>query len=256
MVLLLFCLSALFALLGAGFDDDAEADQEEHKHGEVENVGFLGSAFEFFPDQDAPKSGDQGRALAKAVGDGWSGFAGGHEVNAVAQAPDQAAKDADQVDREAALEVFFLGYRLAGDREAHGDGVEDEVGGEDAQREDEEGRIRRHLAGFRSGDFEVHVHGPCDEAVEEGHQDTADDGKDDALADAFGAAGAFRGVRFQFVGESVAENGDDDQSYAAKKQDGVALRLDNVVDDNAQDEGQADAYGESHAHVGNGERGG
>jgi len=72
------------SLLGAGFDDDAEADQEEHKHGEVENVGFLGGAFEFFPDQDAPESGDQGRALAEAVGDGGSGFAGGHQVNAVA----------------------------------------------------------------------------------------------------------------------------------------------------------------------------
>jgi len=82
--LLLFCLSALFALLGAGFDDDAEADEEEHKHGEVENIGFLGSAFEFFPDQDAPESGDEGSALAEAVGDGGSGFAGGHEVNAVA----------------------------------------------------------------------------------------------------------------------------------------------------------------------------
>ena len=138
---------------------------------------------------------------------------------------------------EAALEIFFLSDGFAGDRETHGDGVEDEVGGEDAQGEDEEGRIRRHLAGFRSGGFEVHVHGSGDEAVEEGHQDTADDGKDDALADAFGAAGAFRGVRFQFVGKSVAENGDDDQSYAAEEQNGVALGLDNVVDDDAEDEG-------------------
>lgn len=141
------------------------------------------------------------------------------------------------MDRESALEVFFLGDGFAGDREAHGDGVEDEVGGEDAKREDEEGRIRRHLAGFRSGGFEVHVHGSCDEAVEEGHQDTADDGKDDALADAFGAAGAFGSVRFQFIGESVAEDGDHDEGHAGENKHGIALGGDYVVDHDAENKG-------------------
>lgn len=71
-----FCF-CFVRFLCAGFDDDAEADQEEHEHGEVKDVGFLGSAFEFFPDQDAPESGNEGRALAETVGDGGSGFAGG-----------------------------------------------------------------------------------------------------------------------------------------------------------------------------------
>lgn len=65
------------SLLRAGFDDDAKADEEEHEHSEIKNVGFLGCAFEFFPDQDAPESGDKRRALAESVGDGGSGFAGG-----------------------------------------------------------------------------------------------------------------------------------------------------------------------------------
>ena len=138
---------------------------------------------------------------------------------------------------EAALEVFFLGYRLAGDREAHGDGVEDEVGGEDAKGEDEEGRVRRHFAGFGSGGFEVHVHGSRDEAVEEGHKYAADDGENDALADAFALAAAVGGrVGFQLIGESVAKDGDHDEGHAAEKEDGIALGLDDVVDHHAEDE--------------------
>ena len=160
---------------------------------------------------------------------------------------------AHKVDREPALEIFFLRNRRAAHRMPHRNRVEHEVGRENAERENEERGVWRHHAGLRRGGREVQVHGAGDEAIEKRHQHAAHDRKDDTLAhpgfSGFSGISGFSGFSgFQPIRHRVAQNRRDNQRDAAEQHHGVALWRTDVVDHHAENERETDAHRERHAH--------
>ncbi len=160
------------------------------------------------------------------------------------------------------LEILRQGHGSPFEGFEHDDRIEDKIAEHDAQREDDVGRIASQLPCLKRSGLEVrdgHVqqrtvggldlgHRPGDQEVEERHQDPASHRQDEPL----GPAAALLAGKLA-VGQRVEHDRYGNQGHAAKKQQGIAGSLRDVVDQDPQHQGQADSDGKGDRHAGDGD---
>lgn len=170
------------SILGPRLDEEREASDEEDEHREVQDRRLLRRTRELLPDENTPERGDERSALSKRISDRGTRGARRDEREERAEPPDRTAENANEMNREATLEERRKRDGFAGNRLLHRDSVPEEVRDEHAEREDEERRVSRHLAGRGHRLGEVVVHHLVDERREPHHQQSRDDREDESLA--------------------------------------------------------------------------
>ena len=85
---------------------------------------------------------------------------------------------------ERAAEILLIGHRLSDERLLHHECVENEITQKHTKREDEDCRVWSDHSRSRMLKI-VKIHCLCNETIEESHQDTGTNSKDESLSVAF-----------------------------------------------------------------------